>query len=62
MFDNIDKSWNGSVPDAYALCSLMSNFYFIITLVITRNLLRYTKSATIQLQGAEADIIEGLRQ
>ena len=62
MSDNIDKSWDGSAADAYALCSLMANFDFIITLVITRNLLGYTKSATIQLQGAEIDLIEGLRQ
>ena len=61
MFDSIDKSWDGSAADAYALCSLLSNFDFIITLVIMRNLLGYTKLATIQLQGVETDLIEGLR-
>ena len=51
MSNNIEKSLDGSAADAYALCSLMANFDFIITPVITRNLLGHTKSSTIQLQG-----------
>ena len=56
--DNADKEWDNSAGDAYALASVCTNFDFIMTLVIVRNCLAYTRSATIQLQGAHIDIIK----
>ena len=40
----------------------MSTVDLIIMLVITRNLLGYTKSATSKLQGVDTDLLEGLQE
>ena len=60
--DNVDKEWDNSSGDAYALSSVCTNFDFIMTLVIVRNCLIYTRSAMIQLQGANILIIKGLQE
>ena len=60
--DNADGKWDSAASEAYALAAVCSNFDFLMTLVIVRNCLGYTRSATIQLQGAHIDIIEGLKQ
>ena len=60
--DNADKKWDTAAADAYALASVVTNFDFIMTLVIVRNVLGYTKTATVQLHGEKLDIMEGLKQ
>ena len=62
MSENVDNEWSNSASDAYGFLSLLRNFDFIITLVILKNCLGYTRSATIQLQGAHIDIIKGLSE
>ena len=60
--DNDDGSWSTSASEADSLSSIITSFDFIITLVVVRMCLGYTKSATIQLQGAHIDIIKGLQE
>ena len=60
--DNVDGKWYTSATEAYALSSLFSNFDFIVTLVVVRMCLGYTRSATVQLQGVHIDIINGLNE
>ncbi len=60
--DNLDRCWDTSAGDAFALSSIISSFDFIITLVVVRNCLGYTRSATIQLQSARIDILKGLAE
>ena len=60
--ENEDGNWTASASEADAFASILTNFDFIINLVIVRMCLGYTKSATVQLQGAHIDIIKGLQE
>ena len=60
--DNENRTWDTSASDAFSLCSVLTNFDLIMTLIIAMNCLGYTKTATIQLQGAHIDVINGLKQ
>ena len=42
--------------------SLLTNFDFIITLVVVSTVLGYARSATLQLQGQHIDIKKGLQK
>ena len=53
--DNADGGWDNSASDAYGLAAICTNFDFIMSLVIVRMCLGYTRSATVQLQGAHID-------
>ena len=56
-----DGNWTASASEADAFVSILTNFDFIINLVVVRMCLGYTKSATVQLQGAHIDIFKGLQ-
>ena len=60
--DNVDRLWDTSAGDAYALSLFITSFDFIMTLVVVRNCLGYTRSTTAQLQGAHIDILKGLAE
>ena len=60
--DNSDGNWDGGAADSYDLASVCCNFDFIITLVTVRMCLEYTRSATVQLQTSDLDIIQGLKE
>ena len=62
MKDNLDGSWNCSSSDAYSHFILLQNFSFLMTLVIVKHCLGYTKSATVQLQGAHLDILTAIKE
>ena len=62
MSENVDRNWNCSSSDAFALQSIMQNFIFLMTLVIVRHCLGYTTRATYQLQGSQIDILGGLNE
>lgn len=59
---NVDKRWDSCAAEAFGLASICTNFDFLMTLMIVRMCLGYTKSATIQLQGAHIDVMKGLRE
>ena len=60
--DNANKKWDTAAADGYALASVITNFEFIMTLVIVTNDIGYTKTATVQLQGEKLQIMESLKQ
>ena len=60
--DNADGEWDNSASDAYGLATVSTNFDFIMSLVIVRMCLGYTRYATVQLQGAHIDILKGLKE
>lgn len=60
---NEDKSWNhDSCKDASALFAACSSFEFIIALVIVRNCLAYTRSATVKLQQLNMDAMKAYQE
>ena len=61
MKDNDDGSWNCSSSGAYSHFILLQNFSFLITLVIVKHCLGYTRSATVQLQ-AHIDILTAINE
>ena len=60
--DNVDGNWDDCSADAFTYFFALQSFEFIMTLIIARMLLCYTRSATIQLQSSHLDFIEGLKQ
>ena len=60
--DNEDGCWDASAGDAYSYASVLTNFDFILTLVIVRMVLGFARSATSQLQGQNIDVIKGLQE
>ena len=60
--DNFDGSWDACAADAYLHHSLLTNFVFIVTLVVVRMVLGYARSATSQLQGQHIEIMKGLQE
>ena len=60
--DNTDNTWTSSAAEAYGLAAIVTSFEFIQTLVTVSNCLGYILSATIQLQGADIDLLKGLRE
>ena len=59
--DNEDGSWSATFSHADSLSSIITSFDCIMTLVGVRMCLGYTKTATIQLQGARIDVLKGLQ-
>ena len=60
--ENTDGNWDNSAADAYAHSTLLANFDFIVTLVVVRMVLGFSRSTTSQLQGQHIDIIKGLQE
>ena len=54
--DNVDKKWDSCAATAYSLAAMCCDFDFIITLIVVKNILAYTRSATVKLQRTEMDI------
>ena len=62
MKNSIDGTFNSSASDAYNYQILKQNFSLIVTLVIVKHCLGYTRSATFQLQGAHMDILTAIKE
>ena len=60
MDQNNDKNWDRDTSsDASTLLESTRKFEFIVTLIITSNILNYIIEATRKLQRKEMDIIKG---
>ena len=59
MRDNLDGTWNAETSaTASGLVSICADFQFIISLVITRSILDYARSATVKLQESQLDMFK----
>ena len=59
MRDNLDLTWNADTSaTASGLVSICADFQFIISLVITRSILDYARSATVKLQESQLDMFQ----
>ena len=63
---NIDKNENGTwnrktVSDARSLLKGILYFPFIVTLIITKNIMSYSKILSVALQGTSVDIVKAFR-
>ena len=60
MDQNNDKNWNRDTSsDASTLLESIRKFEFIVTLIITSNILNYTIETIRKLQRKEMDIVKG---
>ena len=59
MRDNLDGTWNAETSaTASGLVSIYADFQFIISLVITRSILDYARSAAVKLQESQLDMFK----
>ena len=62
MTANKDGDFNSSTSDAKIYLKAVKSFEFIISLVITSNILHHTYSLTVELQRRKIDILESIKQ
>ena len=62
MKENENRDFNHSSSDATSFFRSIKSFEFIVSLVITANLLHHTLALTVQLQQRKIDIAESMKQ
>ena len=62
MAANVNEDFDSSTSDAKMYLISVKSFNFIITLVITSNILHHTYSLTVELQRRKIDIFESIKQ
>ena len=62
MKENENRDFNHSSSDATSFFRSIKSFEFIVSLVITANLLHHTLTLTVQLQQRKIDIAEPMKQ